>query len=201
MTLKQIDYSKSVIYKIEHIDKPELLYIGSTTDFTRRKAGHKHDCFNEYRSKYNIKLYQMIRANGNWDSFKIMIIKEFPCNSKTELLIEEEKYRKELQASLNSCKCYITEEEEKELSKELLKKWRINNKEYANKENKKWRDKNKEQINNNNKNNRIICICGCEIRYDSRFKHEKTKKHINFINNNLEQFNDTFHCNDIFHCG
>ena len=40
-----------------------------------------------------------------------MIICEFPCNSKTELLIEEEKYRKELQASLNSYKAFITNEE------------------------------------------------------------------------------------------
>jgi hypothetical protein len=41
----------------------------------------------------------MIRDNGNWESFKIMIIKEFPCNNKIELIIEEEKHRKELKSS------------------------------------------------------------------------------------------------------
>ena len=36
-----IDYSKSVIYKIEHIEKPELVYVGSTTDLTKRKYNLK----------------------------------------------------------------------------------------------------------------------------------------------------------------
>ena len=58
------DYSKSVIYKIEHIDKPELVYVGSTTNFTKRKYQHK--C--AYNNK-NYMLYQMIRNNNGWDSF------------------------------------------------------------------------------------------------------------------------------------
>jgi seryl-tRNA synthetase len=90
-----INYSKSVIYKIEHIDSPELLYVGSTTDFIRRKSQHKHHCNNNISKEFNKKLYQMIRQNGGFNDFKIMIIKEFPCNSKTELLIEEEKHRKD----------------------------------------------------------------------------------------------------------
>ena len=100
------DYSKAVIYKIEHLEKPELVYVGSTTNFIRRKSRHKINCNSENSKQYKWKLYQLIRDNGNWESFKMMIIQEFPCNKKTELLIEEEKYRKELQASLNSIKAY-----------------------------------------------------------------------------------------------
>ena len=70
-----IDYSKSVIYKIEHLDKPELVYVGSTTDFIRRKSEHKCTCINENSKQYKSKLYQLIRDNGNWESFKMMIIK------------------------------------------------------------------------------------------------------------------------------
>ena len=47
------DYSKSVIYKIEHIDKPELLYVGSTTNFTNRKSEHKTACNNEKNEQYD----------------------------------------------------------------------------------------------------------------------------------------------------
>lgn len=125
MAPKVIDYSKSVIYKIEHVDNPELLYVGSTTDFIRRKSQHKYTCKNINNKKFNLKLYQMIRAHGDWESFKIMIIKEFPCNNKTELVIEEEKHRKELQATLNSIRCFNTIEDTKEQDKE----YRKNNKE------------------------------------------------------------------------
>ena len=82
-----IDYQKSVIYKIQHVDKPELLYVGSTTNFAKRKQQHKDSCNNSNDNGYNLHVYQMIRDNGDWKSFKIIIIKEYPCNTKTELLI------------------------------------------------------------------------------------------------------------------
>ena len=37
MPRKAIDYSKTIIYKIQHEDNDELLYVGHTTDFTKRK--------------------------------------------------------------------------------------------------------------------------------------------------------------------
>ena len=123
------DFSKSVIYKIEHIDKPELVYVGSTTNFTKRKYKHKSVCNNENERNYNLKLYQMIRAHGDWDSFKIMIICEFPCNSKIELVIEEEKHRKELQTNLNSIKAYRTIDEKKQYDSQYDKQYRKDNKE------------------------------------------------------------------------
>ena len=67
----------------------------------------------------------MIRTNGNWEVFKMMIIKEYPCNSKTELLIEEEKYRKELQSKLNLCMCYRTIEEKLEYNRNYYKNNKI----------------------------------------------------------------------------
>ena len=129
------DYSKSVIYKIEHLDKPELIYVGSTTNFTKRKFQHKYACNIENHIKHNYKLYQMIRANNGWDLFKIMIIKEFPCNSKIELLIEEEKLRKDLQATLNSNRCYRSIEENSK--KQINKEYRDNNKEKRKKQKKR----------------------------------------------------------------
>ena len=163
-----INYSKSVIYKIEHIEKPELLYVGSTIDFNKRKKMHESDYKNKNGKQFNIKLYQMIRYNGNWESFKMTIIKKYPCSSKTELLIEEEKYRQNLQATLNSHKAYITNECFKEnakqyyknnkeniqnyqkiyrqTNKEQIKKYKEDNKEYIKEQHKKYQEKNKEYI-------------------------------------------------------
>jgi len=158
-----IDYSKAVIYKIEHMENPELLYVGSTTDFIRRKQQHKNICNNNNHKKYNCKVYEMIRANDGWESFKIMIIKEFPCESKIELVIEEEKHRKELQATLNSYKAYRTNEERKEYLKEL------HTKHY---------EANKEKLKE-----KITCECGSIFRKSDKTQHEKSLKHCQFIQN------------------
>ena len=152
-----IDYSKSIIYKIEHTDKPELVYVRSTTDFVKRKYQHKSDCKNKNKKSYNLKLYQIIRDNGEWESFKIMIICEFPCNSKTELIIEEEKHRKELQTTLNSYSAYNTVEDILNKRKEYIK----NNK-----------DKRKEKI---------TCECGSMFLLRDKLRHERTIKHCQFI--------------------
>jgi len=142
MPLTPTNYLNSVIYKIEHTDNPELIYIGSTTNFIKRKYNHKKCCNNENDRDYNKNLYNMIRKNGGFNEFKIMIIKKYPCNNKTELLIEEEKNRKEYQANLNSCRAYRTNEEKKEQQKEF----RENNKEQIKEYIKEYRENNKEQI-------------------------------------------------------
>ena len=192
-----IDYSKSVIYKIEHMDKPELVYVGSTTDFTKRKYQHKYTCNNSNHKQYNYKIYQLIRAHGNWESFKIMIICKFPCNSKIELVIQEEKYRKELQAPLNSCSAYNTIEdvlnkrkEYREANKEKYKEYREINKEQIKEQKKNYyiinSDKKKEYYENNKENNK-------ETRHEQQKQYreankEKIKeKKIDYYENNKEK--------------
>ena len=122
------DYSKSIIYKIQHINKPELVYVGSTTNFIQRKNQHKSDYKNENKKSYNLKLYQTIRCNDGWESFKIMIISDYPCNNKTELLIEEEKYKNKLKASLNIRKSFCSIQENKEQNRISVKNHYYNNK-------------------------------------------------------------------------
>ena len=116
-----INYNKSVIYKIQHHEKLDLVYVGSTTDFTRRKAEHKRRCTNSYDRNHNTKLYKIIRDNGGWDAFKMIIIKVYPCLTKTELLIEEDKMMMELKTSLNSCKAHCSDDEKKH-TKNAVKK-------------------------------------------------------------------------------
>ena len=41
MPKTKTDYSKTVIYKIQHIEDESLVYVGSTTNFTKRKSHHK----------------------------------------------------------------------------------------------------------------------------------------------------------------
>ena len=160
-----INYNKSVIYKIEHEDKPDLLYVGSTTDFTRRKNRHKFNCNNNLSKEYNIKLYTMIRCNGGWDSFKIMIIKELNCNNKVEMLIEEDKMMKELKSTLNTKRAHRTKEQ-----------YKVEQAEYRNqhKEEMKQYDQQRNSVKH-------ICECGSHYVMSNKHQHLRTKKHINFI--------------------
>ena len=97
-----IDYNKCCIYKIEHIDNERLLYVGQTTNFSRRKGEHKRCCNDKKYTKHNMKLYQMIRENGGWEMFRMIEIEKYPCNDRREAEKRENEIMKSLKASMNS---------------------------------------------------------------------------------------------------
>lgn len=100
------DFAKTVIYKIEHTDDPSLCYVGNTTNYAHRKNQHKSRSQNPNDKEYNVHKYKMIRDNGGWDKFLMKPIKEFPCKSRLEAEIEEEKCRVGLKTTLNTNKCH-----------------------------------------------------------------------------------------------
>ncbi len=142
-----INYQKSIIYKIQHEDNPELLYVGSTTDFTKRKSCHKSDCNNDKKQNYNLKVYKMIRDNGGWEMFKMIIIKEYPCNNKIELLLEEDKIMMELKSNMNKRRASRTHKQYREDHKEQSKQYREDHKEQT----KQYKEDHKEQTKQYNK--------------------------------------------------
>ena len=152
MPKKPIDYKKSVIYSITSKTDETLLYIGSTTDFRRRKTRHKSVCNNENDRDYNLKVYVMIRANGGWDAFEMKPVKEYSCENKIQLTIEEERIRKEMNAKLNSQRAYTTIVEKKEYINEYYQQHKDERKEYREQKKemifekkKKYREQNKEK--------------------------------------------------------
>ena len=62
-----VNYSKGIVYKLccKDVNITDI-YIGSTTNFTRRKWGHKTACNNEKDKSYNFKVYQFIRNHGGF---------------------------------------------------------------------------------------------------------------------------------------
>ena len=111
MPKQPMKYENNIIYKIQHETIDELIYVGSTCDFVKRKCRHKNTCNNETRSGYNFKLYQMIRENGGWDSFTMTMVSKYPCEDYLEARQEEERIRRELNANMNSQRCFVTEED------------------------------------------------------------------------------------------
>ena len=83
-----VNYNNSTIYKLccKDISIKEI-YIGSTTNFNRRKQQHKSNCNN---SDYNV--YQFIRNNGNWQNWSMIEIENINVNNKRKLETKEREY-------------------------------------------------------------------------------------------------------------
>jgi len=188
-----MDYSKSIIYKIV-CKNPEIkdCYVGSTTNYDKRKWNHKYDCNNEKSKNYNYNIYKFIRDNGNWENFDMIEIEKYNCNDKLELHKQERFWLEELGASLN---CKIPSRSKKEYKKKYyennilkFKEYHENNKQEINEKKKEYyeknkqeiaekqkeyREKNKQEIKEKRKEKGVCNICNKIMRKDSLNKHKK----------------------------
>jgi len=192
------DYSKTIIYKIVCKD-PAItsFYIGSTTNFTKRKHCHKHRCNNENEKKYNLVIYQTIKNNGGFENWSMILIEEYPCNNKRESEKREQYWKDKLKPDLNMMNCANYEFNKKEnpkefnkeyyhiillknpnINKEKYQKTLINNPDYCKEHNKKYYEK---------RHQKITCHCGSIISYMNLSEHKKSLKHksyeLSLINN------------------
>lgn len=199
-----IDYSKTVIYRISHKDIAGLDYVGSTTDFTRRKGHHKSTCNNPNSQGHHLKVYQNIRDNGGWDFFQMLEIKKFPCADNREAEAEEEKVLQELKSTLNMKRAFISEgmaeynknyyvtnrdhlreigkkyyETHKDQITEYTKDYREQHQEQISDYGKKYRDKHKDRLKELRSANYICETCKCSMLIQAKPRHERSLKHFN----------------------
>jgi len=174
----KVDYSKSMIYKL-CCKNPEIkeIYVGSTTNLIKRKYQHKSDCYNEKFYSYNSYKYQFIRSNGGFENFHMVLIENYPCDSKQELHKRERYWLEQLDSKLNSYKPYISEEEKKEQTKEWIEKNNEQHKELV----KKYQEKHKEEIKEYQKNYR-------EKQKEKKLELENLKLYFNILRMN-KKFN------------
>jgi hypothetical protein len=186
--------SDYVVYKIELSDGS--VYIGSTCNFENRVRRHIHDCYNKTSVHYIKPLYQYIRENDiiltKDNIVPICIYLEVYQNQAFRL---EEFHRKLSEESgcvvLNDRKAHRTEEEIKiykqeysksDSRKESLHKYNTSEKRkivslrYENSEKgKATKERRKEKVN---------CPCGSIVTKIHLKRHEKTKKHLDYIAKN-----------------
>ena len=145
-----IDYSNTTIYKLVHKEDYDNanIYIGSTTDFIRRKNNHKNNCNNEKKKEHNDKKYQYIRNNGGWGEWNMIEVEKFPCDDGNESRAREEYWRCHFNSQLNSIRAYRTEEQRKEIDKERKREYREHDeyREYQKVYQKKYYGKNREKM-------------------------------------------------------
>lgn len=100
MHRNDIDYGNTIIYKISCKDSLITdLYIGHTTDFTKRRKSHRHACSDPTT---RVKLYTFIREHGGWQNWRMQIIAFHCCNDLLEARQKEQEYFISLGATLNS---------------------------------------------------------------------------------------------------
>ena len=185
MPKKEIDYKKAMIYKICCNDlKVKDIYVGSTTEFTKRKNSHKSRCHKENNKCFNFNVYRSIRDNGGWDNWSMILIENYPCNNNNELKSRERYYIETLNAKLNMTIPNRTKQEQYQETKEQCaikaKTYYVNN---------------KEQIINrirknyeNQKQHKSYCECGSIVLSRGMKKHLKIPLHKNLLSNPFINF-------------
>ena len=125
----EMDYSKTIIYKLvcKDINITDI-YIGHTTNFTKRKNQHKSNCNNPNSKNYNLFVYKFIRNNGGWENFNMIEIEKYNCNDKLEACKRERHWIEELKSILNKYIPSRTSEEYRKDNKENKKIYDDNNK-------------------------------------------------------------------------
>ena len=172
MTKHNIDYSKTVIYKIVCND-PNIhnIYIGSSVNMTTRMSSHKSDCNNVLSKKYNLKIYQIIRLNGGWDNWSMVLIEYYPCHNNLEATLREQYYTQVLNSDLNL-----------RVPGALNSVGRV---EYHKRFGKQYRELNREKIRTK-LNVKFTCECGGCYTYVNRTAHCNTTKHHKYMDDNYE---------------
>lgn len=180
-----INYGNGKIYKIwsQSCDK---YYIGSTTKnyLSQRLAKHVADYKRWKAGKDDfITSFTIIELND----YKIELIELFSCGSRDELQAREGHFIRLFKNDIvNKCIMGRTKKEWNEDNKDKIKdqhkEYRDENKEKIKDQRKEYRNDNKDKMKEYNK---LVYICKCdnkEHKLCHKSHHEKTKKHIDFIN-------------------
>jgi len=207
MPRRAVDYSKTVIYKIQHNEDETLLYVGSTTHFTNRKSHHKGACTNENDKAYNRKVYRMIRENGGWDSFSMIKIEDFPCKCGRDAEAREDELMRELSANMNMHRAFVenpaterliydrryreTHQEQiqryRETHREEQRQYRQAHREEHREYNRQYREANRDRLDAWGAHEVECEACNCHVMRKNLNRHRQTDKHNNNIVRLMEQ--------------
>jgi len=195
MPKKEIDYANTIMYKIVCNDLSVTdIYVGHTTDFTKRKYSHKTRCNNDKDKKYHLKVYGYMRDNGGWDNFTMIEIEKYPCNDANEARARERYWLENFTSNLNIS---IPNRTRKETTHAYYEKNKAKIMHYSNVVRKDYHDSyytnHKNDIMKRSKENyekkkqeRYTCECGTTLNFIGKTQHLKSKTHQEYMKLNEE---------------
>jgi predicted GIY-YIG superfamily endonuclease len=85
-----VNYKQAIVYKIccDDVNIKDI-YVGSTTNFSRRKHQHKSVCNNEYNKGHGYRVYRFIDEHGGWKNWTMVEIEVFEATNKRDLHARE----------------------------------------------------------------------------------------------------------------
>jgi hypothetical protein len=164
-------YENGKIYMIESASAG-LCYYGSTcmplhkrlyqhsTDHRRFKLGKRH-CVTSFEVL-------------DYDDHKIVLVEEFPCENKQQLVAREAHYIRTHEC-VNKC-----------IPNRTKKQYREDNRDTIKSKLEQYRKDNKEYISEQKKQT-MVCVCGSIFRTNDKSRHERTIKHQSFLNAQQQQ--------------
>jgi len=159
---KNADCSKCQIYKIVCKDLTvKDCYVGNTCNWVKRKSQHKNSVINENHTEYNNKKATIIRENGGWENWEMVLIENYPCKTDLEARSKEREWLEKLGANMNSQSPQRTDAQYRA----------------------EFRDKiNAQCLIANLK--RMTCVCGKNHLKGSKSTHLKSKNHTDWVKAN-----------------
>jgi len=94
-----------------------------------------------------MKVYATIRENGGWDSFKMVPIEEFECDTKLQAHIREQYWIDTLQSNMNTRGSIFNKEKKQVYQEEYHREWSIANKEHLKEYKREYGIANRERLN------------------------------------------------------
>ena len=157
-----IDFNLAKIYKICRKDgNLKNMYIGSSCKLHERTLNHKSICNNANTRSYNLKVYKHIRLNGGWISWHVVLLEDYPCLTKKELISREGHWVRTFEPTLNT-------EIPGRSDSQSARNWSINN---------------PSKVIQYCKNRKLpmTCECGSIFQKTQRARHKRSKKHLNLM--------------------
>lgn len=166
-------YKNGKIYKLVN-DVDDKIYVGSSCNILSTRFG-----WHKKAAKLNPdrRVYNHLNEIG-WESVKIILVEEYPCDSKKHLEARERYWIETLKPELNKKVPTRTKNEYYNDNKNQILD---HNQEYYNKN--KFKISEQHLIYRSNNNEKYQCGCGSHTTKLNRTHHEKTIKHQQWLSN------------------
>ena len=147
-----VNYQNSKIYKLIYKLDSNIFYIGSTT----QKLCKRYSCHSSKFKTQDSAVYKIIKEKyQHIKFFKMILIEEYPCQNKEQLLKKEQEYIDKLNPILNRQRAYNSLEYQRTYWRNNSSKYYYNNIDKVREYNKIYIIKNKKQIDEKNKEYRL----------------------------------------------
>lgn len=198
------NYQLGQIYMVYAIENPEDRYYGSTIQpLYKRFFAHKTEHYRKIdgKQKRGCSSSQLFEKYGE-EGLKIELVEKFPCNSKEELEAREShyirtnicvnkniarrtmaEYNHDNREKINTKQAQYNQEHREEINAKMAQ-YREIHREEINKKQTQYKQEHKEEVKAY-RSIKITCQCGSVFGRNDKARHERSKKHIDFISNQL----------------